>query len=127
MNLTEFIENKIIEYESLKESAPEFINPAQSLCVLRGRIEAYEEVLAFIKEESEKHKDFFNMLDDPAHDFTPSEYGQIHETIGKFHDEFKELVRKYVPTYPNAEQSTAFLYMIQDKTSCFSPFVWSDE
>ncbi len=39
--------------------------------------------------------------------------------------EFKALVRKYVPDY-NAPGAIDMLYMLSDRTSVFSPFIWSD-
>lgn len=47
---------------------------------------------------------------------------RIHEHVQQFAKEFAQLVRKFAPTYdPN------LVAMMQDMTSCFSPYVWSDE
>ena len=47
---------------------------------------------------------------------------RVHEHVQQFAKEFAQLVRKFAPTYdPN------LVAMMQDMTSCFSPYVWSDE
>ena len=48
------------------------------------------------------------------------------EKAEAFLEEFKALVRKYVPDYPEDDETLELLYAIQDRTSCFSPYIWSD-
>jgi hypothetical protein len=55
------------------------------------------------------------------------EADDLHEKAQAFHAEFKVLVRKYVPTFPQDNTSAEFLSMIQDRTSCFAPYIWSDD
>lgn len=43
----------------------------------------------------------------------------------EFLAEFKLLVRKYVPDYDSAESD--FVMMLQDRTSVYSPYIWSDK
>jgi hypothetical protein len=47
------------------------------------------------------------------------------ELAERFSKDFRDLVRKYVPDR-NAEGATDLLFMIGDRTSVFSPHVWSD-
>jgi hypothetical protein len=58
------------------------------------------------------------------------------EQANAFARDFKALVRKYVPAYPSTEsgldqkeqmRQSMLLYQMQDMTSVFSPFVWSDD
>lgn len=45
-----------------------------------------------------------------------------------FQREFKALVRRYIPEYPCQDaDNLEVLYLMQDKTSCFTPYIWSDE
>ncbi len=53
------------------------------------------------------------------------DYDARHEQIQKFHLEFKNLVRKYMPKYPTNDFDTETLTMMQDKTSCYNPYIWS--
>ena len=50
-----------------------------------------------------------------------------YEKANEFHERFKKLVRDYFKEYPETEEDRELLAMIQDKTSCFSPYIWSDE
>lgn len=70
----------------------------------------------------------------------------VHEYLCQFQDEFKKLVRKFMPVYPatpsvaaalrelkpdvpieiSAEKSR-FLARMQDSLSVYSPYIWSDE
>lgn len=47
--------------------------------------------------------------------------------LQNFNVEFKQLVRKYMPEYPETPERLDVLYAMQDRTSCFAPFIWSDE
>lgn len=57
------------------------------------------------------------------------DYDKEHQRLNEFHAEFKALVRKYVPTYPTEPEdySVEFLADMQDRTSVYSPYIWSDE
>lgn len=48
-----------------------------------------------------------------------------HEKAEAFGREFKALVRKFCPE-PFAEVDDHLLVMMQDRTSCYSPYIWSD-
>jgi hypothetical protein len=59
---------------------------------------------------------------------TESEYEDNCEKSQEFLKEFKALIRKYVPDYPETtEKELQLLYMIGDCTSVFNPYVWSDD
>jgi len=45
----------------------------------------------------------------------------------QFAAEFKALVRKYMPKSPVTANEGDMLAFMQDKTSCYSPYVWSDD
>lgn len=47
------------------------------------------------------------------------------ETINAFHQDFKALVRKYMPQYPTNDRDAGLLVEMQDRTSCYSPWIWS--
>ena len=49
-------------------------------------------------------------------------WDDVHNKVQEFHKEFKDLVRKYVPKYVH----TDLLDMMQEKTSVYSPYIWSD-
>lgn len=44
-----------------------------------------------------------------------------------FEEEFKQLVRRYVLSFPDNDFDMVMLHMLQERTSCFSPYVWSDD
>lgn len=48
-----------------------------------------------------------------------------HEFVEHFGRMFKNLVRQYMPEYPTTEQQHDLLAQMQDRTSCFAPYVWS--
>lgn len=50
-----------------------------------------------------------------------------HNKAEKFITDFKKLVRSYVPEYPETDKDAELLDMIQDRTSCFNPYIWSDK
>lgn len=50
---------------------------------------------------------------------------EFEQHIDNFTAEFALLVRKYAPDYVEAVNTGDFLYRIQEKTSCFNPYVWS--
>lgn len=52
---------------------------------------------------------------------------QEWERLQMFKREFKALVRKYSPQYPTTDEQAEFLAFMQDGTSCYSPWIWSDE
>ena len=54
---------------------------------------------------------------------TEEYYDEIHNKAEEFLKEFKTLVRKYVPKYDN---SAELLDLMQERTSVFSPYIWSD-
>ena len=47
------------------------------------------------------------------------------EKVEAFLAEFKALVRKYVPDY-NGEESVMMLMWLQEKTSVYNPYIWSN-
>jgi hypothetical protein len=49
-----------------------------------------------------------------------------HQVVQRFSEEFKALVRKYMPLYPSTQRQSVFLANMQDKTSLYSPWIWSD-
>lgn len=53
------------------------------------------------------------------------DYDKRHEHVQAFSKEFKQLVRKYMKKYPTNEFDAETLAMMQDKTSCYNPFIWS--
>lgn len=60
---------------------------------------------------------------------TEEEDEQNHEKAQQFAEDFAKLVRKYIPTpirdcTPVEEN---LLARMQDMTSCYSPYVWSEE
>lgn len=57
------------------------------------------------------------------------DWDKAHDEVNKFHEEFKALVRKYVPKYPESAQDyeVELLAMMQDKTSVYGPYIWSDD
>ena len=57
------------------------------------------------------------------------EMDKILDAAEAFLVEFKALVRKYVPEYPisDKEGQMELLHLMQDRTSCFAPYIWSDE
>jgi len=59
-------------------------------------------------------------------EYTEEDYERRHQKAEEFSVEFKALVRKYFPEYPVNSFEMDLLYNIQDRTSCFSPYIWSD-
>ena len=60
---------------------------------------------------------------------TEEEAEARHEKLCAFQRDFALLVRRYMPT-PSAKmtrQDDDFLAMMQDSTSCFTPYVWGEE
>lgn len=52
------------------------------------------------------------------------------DSLGKaeeFQNEFAALVRKYLPEYPRTPAEEDLLAMMQERTSCYSPYVWTDK
>lgn len=63
---------------------------------------------------------------------TDEDYEDIHTRTQEFVREFAMLVRKFVPTLPEGNSREAqiaddLLRSMQDCTSCYQPYVWSDE
>ena len=50
---------------------------------------------------------------------------QDFEKAEEFLKKFKDLVRSFVPVY--TEESVDLLYLMQERTSVFNPYVWSDD
>ena len=51
---------------------------------------------------------------------------QRHNTTNKFLLDFRKLVHRYAgKSYPAAD--TELLYMMQEKTSVFNPYIWPKE
>ncbi len=50
-----------------------------------------------------------------------------YQHIQQFAEEFKTLVRKYMPEYPDNDHDAVLLMQMQEQTSCYSPWVWSSE
>lgn len=48
-----------------------------------------------------------------------------YQHVQQFAGEFKELVRKYMPEYPDNDHDVILLMRMQEQTSCYSPWVWS--
>jgi hypothetical protein len=49
-----------------------------------------------------------------------------HARCMAFADEFARLVRRYIPEYVS-EDAKEMLPLMQDMTSCYSPYVWDDK
>jgi hypothetical protein len=49
---------------------------------------------------------------------------QRHEQAECFIEEFRDLVRKYAKTSRFSEADLELLYMLQDRTSVFNPYIW---
>ncbi len=47
---------------------------------------------------------------------------EFEDSLNGFSDEFKKPVRKYCPEYDPFRVA-----QLQDRTSCFFPFVWADD
>lgn len=58
---------------------------------------------------------------------TEEDYDEIYEKVNAFHIEFKALVRKHLPKFPTDEKGSELHTMIQERTSTFAPYIWSDE
>ena len=56
---------------------------------------------------------------------TEDDFDARHEHVENFTKEFKELVRKYMKKYPTNDFDAETLMMMQDRTSCYNPYVWS--
>lgn len=52
-------------------------------------------------------------------------FDEQNEAVEGFLEEFKALVRKYVPKYD--KDGIDLLYRLQEKTSVFNPYIWNDE
>lgn len=51
-----------------------------------------------------------------------------HKRLEAFTADFAKLVRKYMPVWPDPRSpEMEFLYRMQERTSCFNPYVWSEE
>jgi hypothetical protein len=57
---------------------------------------------------------------------TSEELDELFDKRDAFADEFKALVRKYMPQYPQNGRESQLLAMLQEQTSCYSPWIWSD-
>ena len=47
---------------------------------------------------------------------------ELHEKLQEFSVDFAKLVRKYCPKY-----DPEYVTLLQERTSCFNPYVWSEE
>ena len=56
----------------------------------------------------------------------PHNFDEANEFIQTFAQEFKTLVRKYMPEYPNNETDAILLARMQEQTSCYNPWIWAD-
>ena len=54
------------------------------------------------------------------------DYDETHEHVQAFAEEFAKLVRKFSPTFADGNHNNLLVRM-QDQTSCFSPYVWSEK
>ena len=54
-------------------------------------------------------------------------YEERHEMLEQFSKDFARLVRRYMPEYPNNAFDADTLAMMQDRTSCYNPYVWDEE
>jgi len=77
-------------------------------------------LLQQIPDNTERDK-LLNLL----HDHKLDDDGE-HELIQMFAADFKKLVRSYFPTAIDVTRFTDVVSSMQDHTSCFSPYVWSD-
>jgi hypothetical protein len=57
---------------------------------------------------------------------TSEELDELFDKRDAFADEFKALVRKYMPQSPQNGRESQLLAMLQEQTSCYSPWIWSD-
>lgn len=70
-------------------------------------------------------------------ELTEKDWDEIHDKANAFSREFKALVRKYVPEPTMKVEgfkivsvdhfNSTLLAMMQDRTSVYCPYVWSDE
>lgn len=61
----------------------------------------------------------------PTYPIEPRDYDAEHEFVLHFGRMFKNLVRQYMSTYPGSDQQADILAQMQDRTSCYAPYVWS--
>lgn len=53
---------------------------------------------------------------------------QIWEKAQCFGADFRRLVRRYMPNdYSESDESSDLMCQMQDKTSCYSPYIWADD
>lgn len=61
----------------------------------------------------------------PTYPIEPRDYEAEHAFVQHFGRMFKNLVRQYMLDYPTTTQQADILSQMQDRTSCFAPYVWS--
>lgn len=57
----------------------------------------------------------------------PKDDEEAWEQVQEFSRRFAMLVREFMPEYPHDDQGCLMLMQMQEHTSCYSPYVWSDQ
>lgn len=55
------------------------------------------------------------------------ELDAVYEKAQAFHEEFRHLVRKYMPKEPDSEDDGLLLMMMQERTSVYNPWIWAED